>query len=70
MLEDFGAAWQQADDAFQGAQLFHGAELVEKIFQGELAFAHLFFELAGVGLVHRFGGAFDQAHDVAHAQDS
>ena len=68
-LHRFRAAGQHLHDAFQRAELFHLAQLLQKIFQRELALAHLFFHALGVVLVHGFGRVLDEADDVAHAEN-
>ena len=67
---DLVAARQHADDALQRAELFHGAHLIKKIFEGELPLAHLLLETLGFIHVHHFGGAFHETDHVAHAEDA
>ena len=69
-LEHFRPAGQHPDQALQRAELFHLAQLVQKILQRELPLAHFFLHAPGVVHVHRLGGALHQADDVAHAQNA
>ena len=68
-FERFGAAGQHAHDRFQRSQLLHLAQLLQEVFQRELAFAHLLFHALRVVQVHGLGRFLDQADHVAHAQD-
>jgi hypothetical protein len=63
-------AGQHADEFFEGTHVLHLAELIEEVIEGEFAFAHLFFHALGVVHADGFGGALDEAHDVAHAEDA
>ncbi len=64
---DFG---EHAHQLFERAHLFDLAELVAKILEGEIVFAELAFELAGFLFVDVLFGFFDQAEDVAHAENA
>ena len=64
------AAGEHANNGFEWPELFHLAQLVEEIFQRELALAHLLFETLGFVDIHGFCGFFDETDDVTHAQDA
>ena len=63
-------AGHHAHDAAHAAHLLHLAQLVGEIVQVELAGLHLPGDRSGLFRVDRLGGLFDQADDVAHAEDA
>ena len=69
-LHHLRAAGQHADQIFERAEFFHLAQLFQKIFERELALAHLFFHALRFIKVHGLGGLFYEADDVAHAEDA
>jgi hypothetical protein len=70
LFHRLGATGQHADNILEGPKLFHLPQLKQEIVEGELALAHLLLESFGVFEVDRFSGAFDEADDVAHAEDA
>src|SRR5262245_31835197 len=64
----FRSPGQHADDRLEWTKLFHLAQLVEKILERELAFAHFFFEPLGIIQIDRLGGFFNQAYYITHSQ--
>jgi hypothetical protein len=70
LLHRLGATGQHADDVLEGTKLFHLPQLNQEIIKRELAFAHFLLEPFGVFEVDCFSGAFDEADDIAHAEDA
>src|SRR5687768_8020624 len=69
-LHHLGTAREHADNFVERPKLFHLAQLLQKIFQRELAFAHFFFHALGLVHVQLLRRFLDQTHHVAHAQDA
>ena len=64
---DFG---KHVHELFERAHFADLAKLIAKIFEREFFFAELAFELERGFLVNGLLGAFDQRHDVAHAENA
>ncbi len=61
---------EHAHELLERAHLFDLAELIAEIFEGEIVFAELAFEFAGFLFVDMLFGFFDQAEDIAHAENA
>jgi hypothetical protein len=70
LFHRLSATGQHADDVLEWAKFFHLPQLNQEIIKRELAFAHFLLEPFGVFEVDRLSGAFDEADDVAHAEDA
>ena len=69
-LQHLGAAGQHGDEIFERAKLFHLTELIQEVLQRELSFAQFLFQPLRVVQLHRLGGFFDEADDVAQAKNA
>ena len=61
---------QHAHQLLERAHLADLLQLIAEILEGEIVFAELAFELAGFLFVDVLFGFFDQAEDVAHAENA
>jgi len=57
-------------DLFERAHLANLLELIAKIFKREFFLAQLAFEVGGGFLINRLLDAFDERHEVAHAENA